>query len=66
MKYKATLGTASTLITLFVSVLLGAILVFFWYTAMETGKTVMIIASGGITIGLVDMYRLTYLSRPVS
>jgi hypothetical protein len=65
MKYKATLGTSSTLITLFVSVLLGAVVALMLYTGIGTGKTAPIIVASVVSIGTLALYLLAYSYRPI-
>ena len=63
--YKAQLGVTATLISIFSTLLLGAVLIFFLFRALATTATFERIVSLAVTCGISILYILVYLYRPV-
>lgn len=65
VKYKATLGTTSIVITIGTSLLLGCLIAFFLYWAILSNEVVLSIVFAFTIIGILALYLLTYLYRPI-
>jgi hypothetical protein len=64
MKYAATLGLTSILITGFISLLLGSVIAFFAYRAFVTIETAEALIEVIVIMCLLSLYGLFYLYRP--
>jgi hypothetical protein len=65
MKYKASLGTTSVLITLCATLLLGSMITFFLYRAVTAAHTAQALIFLFISIFIAGLFTLTYLYSPV-
>lgn len=64
MKYKATLGTTSILITVFISLLIACLIILFTYRIIMTTHATESIVAVLIILFLITLYILSYLYRP--
>lgn len=65
MKYKATLGTTSIIITTFISLLLAGFVGFLIYRVIESTETAERVTALLVIIFILALYVLSYLYRPV-
>lgn len=64
-QYTATLGTTAKILTIVVSILFAGVVAFFAYLAFATDEIVVSVIFTSVILGIVAVYCLVYLYRPI-
>lgn len=65
MKYKATMGTTATVITVVISALLGCLVAFFIYRMALTTAIAEVIIASVVIVFILSLFLMAYLHRPI-